>query len=200
MNWFYRFAVGLFWVINRTLFGIKITNKKRLNYEGKLIMVVNHKSMWDPIFIGGEFKMELNFFAKAELFKNKFFGWVLSKGLHVIPINRGEADINAIRTAMGVIKSDKCLGLFPEGTRYKDGLGPFQRGFASIAIKTKTPVLPVVIDGNYKLFRKMHMIIGEPIDYRDKIDLKDKNAAAIYADMVRDEMIRLKEEYGIYND
>ena len=184
----------------RLLFGVKVTNKQRLKTEGKLIMVVNHKSMWDPIFIGAEFKMELNFFAKAELYKNKFVAWIFIKGLHTIPVKRGEADINAIRSAMGVIKRDKCLGVFPKGTRFKDELGPFQRGFASIAIKTKTPILPVYLDGNYKLFRKMHMIIGEPIDYRDKIDLKDKNAAAIYADMVRDEMIRLKDEFGIYND
>ena len=144
--------------------------------------------------------MELNFFAKAELFKNKFVALIIGKGLRAFPIKRGEADYNAIKTAMKILKQDKCLGVFPEGTRHKDTMGEFQRGFAAIAIKTNSKILPAYIEGDYKLFKKMHLIVGEPVDFTDQLDLKDRGAAEVYASLIRDEMIRLKETYGIYND
>ena len=60
---------------------------------------------------------------KKELFENKALGWAFRQ-VHGFPVDRGNMDMGAIRTAMGVLKAGETLGIFPEGTRSKSGHMP----------------------------------------------------------------------------
>ena len=100
---------------------------------------------------------------KKELFENKLLGWAFRQ-VHGFPVDRGNMDMTAIRTAMGVLKEGETLGIFPEGTRSKTGhMLPLLGGASLLALKSGCDVVPIYIEGNYKPFRRMKVHVGKPI-------------------------------------
>lgn len=127
-------------------------------------MIANHTSNWDPFVLGFVIKHRpVRYMAKEELYKNKFFKWLLL-ALYTIPLARGKSDAHAIKEAVRALQDGSLLGIFPEGTRSKDKtLKPFQPGASLLALKAKVPVIPVYIKGGYRPFRKVTVFIGEPV-------------------------------------
>ena len=107
------------------------------------------------------------YLCKKELFENKALGWVFRQ-VHGFPVDRGNMDMGAIRTAMGVLKAGETLGIFPEGTRSKSGhMLPLLGGASLLALKSGCDVVPVYIEGHYKPFRRMVVHVGTPIEMAD---------------------------------
>ena len=101
---------------------------------------------------------------KAELFKNKLFAWVLTK-VGAFPVNRGEADITAIKTAMRFLKANYPLLVFPHGTRIKRGVDvPLKEGVILIALRAKKNIVPAYISGNFSFRSKITLSFGEVFD------------------------------------
>ena len=99
------------------------------------------------------------------------------KAVKAFPVRRGEGDLAAIRHAFKILKAENLFGIFPEGTRIKTWeIGRFEPGTAMIALKNNAPVIPVYIKGQYKLFRRMKVIIGEPIMLSDYVGNKTDQA------------------------
>lgn len=145
------------------LFWPKITGKKHLKTKGAAIIISNHTSNWDPVFISVALKRTVYWMGKSELFKNKLAGVVL-KALKSFPVKRGEGDLAAIRNALRTLRNGDLLGIFPEGKRIKTGeLSDFESGISLIALKSNVPVLPIYIAGSYKPFKSMKLIAGEPL-------------------------------------
>ena len=92
MTKFYRFIRFLVSLVIKPLYPVKVFGQRKLD-EKKTLLAINHLSNLDPVLAGCYLKPQLHFWAKRELFKNKFFGSVLRK-LGAVPINRGEADIS----------------------------------------------------------------------------------------------------------
>ncbi|MGN0990990.1 MAG: lysophospholipid acyltransferase family protein, partial [Candidatus Ventricola sp.] len=110
---------------------------------------------------------EIHFMGKKELWNNKLLGWAFTK-VHGFPVDRGNMDMTAIRTAMNVLKDGDTLGIFPEGTRSKTGhMLPLLGGASMLALRSRCDVIPVYIDGNYKPFRRMVVRVGEPVAMDD---------------------------------
>ena len=151
---------------------LKVKGKENIPETGGAIVCANHISNFDPIVVAICIKRNVHFMAKAELFKNKFVSYILIK-LNAFPIKRGSADITAIKNSFKLIKNGEILGIFPEGTRSKNGkLGPAEPGTATIAIKTKAPIIPIKITGSYKAFKSVKVVIGKPIELTDYYDRK----------------------------
>lgn len=145
--------------------------------NGKLIVMSNHVSLWDPILLAIVFPRKLFFMAKKELFKVKLFGGLL-KALGAFPVDRKKADVSAIKRSFEVLKQDNVMGIFPEGTRIKTGeLGEFENGLSSIAMKAKAPIIPVYIDGRYGIFKRTRICFGDKIVLNDIF--VDKNSYTI---------------------
>ena len=102
--------------------------------------------------------------AKAELFSKKIGAWFFGKQLGAFPVKRGAGDTGAIDTAKEIVNSGKLLGIFPEGTRSRDGqLGRAKSGAALIAAQTGAAVIPVAIkakDQKIRPFHKAFILIG----------------------------------------
>lgn len=131
------------------------------------MICANHIHWLDPVLLGVYINRQINYMAKAELFKHKFVSAVL-KAVHAFPVKRGTPDISAIKNSLRLIKEGKVLGIFPEGTRSSDGeLKPAEPGVAMIAVKTGAPIIPIRIKGNYKLFGKISIIIGKPVSFEE---------------------------------
>jgi 1-acyl-sn-glycerol-3-phosphate acyltransferase len=190
----YVIISGIAWLINKLVLFIKVENKKNLKFKGKVVLVSNHVSFWDPVFLGGAFKTQLHFMSKAELFKNKIIAWFLNQ-LGAFPVKRGQGDYAALKRSFEILNEEKCLSIFPEGTRVKNQIGEFQKGAAAIALKMDAPVLPIYIHGDYSLFKRMYLVIGEPINLRDKVTHKGKDANTKGTEVVRQEIIKLKSEF-----
>jgi len=159
---FYRFARAIVRFIISILFKIKVEGFENIPKEGACILCPNHKSYWDPPLIGCINKRPIYFMAKYELFGFPVLGFLI-KNLNAFPVKRGTSDINAIKMALKVLKEGKALCIFPEGTRNRGtGLLKGEPGAALIAIKSKSPIIPIYIDGNYNLFSKITVRIGKP--------------------------------------
>jgi 1-acyl-sn-glycerol-3-phosphate acyltransferase len=145
-----------------------------------VIIASNHMAYVDPPFIGAVTPRELFYLAKAELFSNPLFGWLIKK-YNAIPVTRGAFDRKAITQAVELLKEGKALLLFPEGTRSRDGnfLEP-KLGIGMIALEARVPIVPAYISNSNRLLfsflRRKRLIIG--FDYpigRSWLDEVPKN-------------------------
>ena len=145
------------------IFRLKIHDIENFPKEGAALVALNHKSLWDVPLCASVLPRQLYFMSKQELFKIPVLKGII-KWAGAFPVNRGTADIGAIKTAMMLLKNEKCVAIFPEGTRVKEGQPhEVKSGVAMIASKAKVPVIPVAIKGKYGLFRKIDIYVGTPI-------------------------------------
>ena len=193
---FYMICKILMWIPIMIFHPTSIKGKKNLP-KGRAILSVNHRSNWDYVLFGINSTTKYRVLAKKELFRSKFFGFIL-RNFGGIEIDREANDINAIKTCMKVLKDDKKLLVFPEGTRLKDEslvMGEIKSGLALIAIKTKTPIVPVWVRNKPKLFRRSIYYIGKPFEldqfYGKKLDEQTLQEAN---QIVRAKMIELGEQ------
>ncbi|MFW6305981.1 MAG: lysophospholipid acyltransferase family protein [Bacillota bacterium] len=157
---------------------MEVKGRENIPTDGKLVVVANHISYFDPPIIGSIMKRQVHFLAKEELFEIPFIG-ILLKYIGQIPVKRGKADRNAIMNALRILKEDKVLGIFPEGTtrkRKEKGLGKAKAGAVLIPIHSRSPVLPIGIVIRRK---KIKVSIGKPFTMEKYYDIKreDRNKA-----------------------
>ncbi|MBZ4645773.1 MAG: 1-acyl-sn-glycerol-3-phosphate acyltransferase [Petroclostridium sp.] len=160
---FYNIVKYLIQIIAKIIFRIEIRGLQNVPTHGACIICFNHKSTLDPPVIGVFIPRQLVFMAKEELFKVPVLGFII-KALGAFPIKRGAGDVSAIKNALSILKEGKVLAMYPEGTRSKSGdLNQAKPGVALIATRAKVPVVPVGVTGEYKLFHKLLINIGNPI-------------------------------------
>lgn len=170
----YSIARAILIPIFLLFYNYRVIGLENVPKEGAYIACGNHVSAIDPIFVGIALPHRMYFMAKAELFKNKFMKALLH-GLGVFPVKRGEADIRSIKTSLKLLSNGKILALFPEGTRNKTGEVVAEPGIAMLSIKSKVPVVPVAIISSYKFFKRTHIVIGKPIEYKEYQERKPSN-------------------------
>ena len=186
----YGFLAALVRGFVRLVFRVKIVNEENLPKEGACILCMNHLSFWDPVIICTAFARRVRFIAKAELFKVPLLGWFL-KAIGTIAVKRGAGDFSAIKESLKILKNEDVLGIFPTGTREKIRKNaPARSGVAFIAVKSGSPVVPVYINANYRIFSKIELRVGEPMSYSknkgEKLSAEqlEKIAEEIYASVV----------------
>ena len=100
--------------------------------------------------------------AKIEISRWPIVGRIV-KWAGTIFVDRGKADIGAIKSAMKCLKSGEKILIFPEGTRVSEEESAAAKGGVSmLAVRTESPIIPIYLDTNKKLFHKTHVIFGEP--------------------------------------
>jgi 1-acyl-sn-glycerol-3-phosphate acyltransferases len=172
---FYRIAKFVVGTVLRILYKVEVIGLNNMPETGGCIICPNHKSNIDPPLVACFVNRTVYYMAKQELFENIFFSIIL-KALGAFPVKRGTSDISAIKYSMKLLKEGKVLGIFPEGTRSRNGeLGQAEPGVAMLAIKMKVPVVPVAIIGNYKLFSKITIKLGASYDLSEYYNAKLTN-------------------------
>lgn len=191
---FYSFCQKVLGGIFKIVYRVEVKGQENIPSDKGAIICPNHFHWLDPIIVGVFIKRQIRFMAKYELFQNKFFNFLMTK-LGAFPVKRQEADLNAVKTTLKLLKEEQLIGLFPEGTRIKTGeLGRANAGVAMFAIKSEKPVIPVCIVGNYKLFSKVKIVIGNPIDFIQYKKEKMTNQDYLeLSQIVMEEIKKLKE-------
>jgi len=149
--------------------------------SGPVLLVANHQSFSDSIFMPLLTPRPVKFLAKAEYFTGGGFKGRLSagffKGVGSVPIDRAGAKAAdaALKTALRLLEQGQIVGLYPEGTRSPDGrLYKGRTGAARIALTAGCPVLPCAISGTDKvqptgkMVPKVHPVtvtFGPPLDF-----------------------------------
>ena len=164
----YAIAKPIVSLLLKTILPVKFHNRERLAQDPPYIVIANHSSMLDPVIIGvGVIGHQVRFIGKKELTKNKLAAW-LFKQLRMIPVDRHNSDMEAMRACMRVTKEGGILGIFPEGTRHHEGLmTEMESGIGLIALRSRVPLMPVYITGKLELFRRLHVYVGEAIPTED---------------------------------
>lgn len=171
----YRLGKIILSPIFRLYYNPKIINKEMIKKEGPIIIVGNHKHLYDQCLTIISTKRMINYMAKKEYFDSKM-AWFF-KGTGCISVDRSKKDSLATSKAINILKENGAIGLFPEGTRNKTNefLLPFKFGAVSMAKKTNATIIPFGITGDYK-FRSKNLKIryGTPFKV-DNMTLEEAN-------------------------
>lgn len=190
MRGYYNLLWSIVWPFFNLVHPVRHVGRARIP-EGGAVVCGNHTSMSDPLFV--TFAMgrrhQLRAMAKAEIMRVPVLGWLLGKA-GIFGVERGKADVGAIKTAIRFLKSGDKILLFPEGTRVKSGdESSAKTGGAMLAIRTGVPLLPVYIPEKKNWFRFTTVIIGEP--YYPKVGEK-RASAEDYRIVAEDLMERIR--------
>jgi 1-acyl-sn-glycerol-3-phosphate acyltransferase len=173
----------LYWVVKGALtpvlgvcFRIKVEGRENVPKHGPVILASNHRSFLDSIFIPLVLRRRVTFVAKAEYFDDPKTAWFF-RGVGQIPIRRegGSASERALASAAEVLAAGGVFGIYPEGTRTRDGfLHRGHTGVARLSLRTGTPIVPVGLIGTDevqpvdkrmpRIFRRVTLRFGEPLD------------------------------------
>ena len=135
-------------IANR-LWRFELVGFDRLPMTGPAILCANHISFLDSAFLMIQVPRNISFVGKSEYmdsWKTKY----LFPALGMIPIDRsgGEKSQEALQSAETVLRRGELFGIFPEGTRSRDGmLYRGKTGAARLAMKVNCPIFPVGITG-----------------------------------------------------
>lgn len=165
----------------------EVTGLENVPKEGGFIVASNHLSFFDSLIIQALTPRDVAFFAKAEYFTTPGLKGKLMKtffeSVGSIPVQRGEqaASVAALDSLVEIVENGSGIGIYPEGTRSRDGkLYRGRTGVGWLALTTGVPVVPVGLIGTEKLqpagtkgFKpaKFHIHYGEPL-YFDQLGRK----------------------------
>lgn len=179
LYWFLKW-IGLGpWL--RLFFRIRVEGMDNVPATGPAILVSNHVSFCDSIFLPLMSRRRITFLAKSEYFTGKGIKGFLIKsffsGVGQVPVDRsgGRASEAALNTGLEILAQGDLLGIYPEGTRAPDGrLYRGKTGVARMALEGKVPVIPVAMIGTYEIqppgqvmpkLGRVGIKVGKPLDF-----------------------------------
>jgi 1-acyl-sn-glycerol-3-phosphate acyltransferase len=167
------------------LWRIEVEGLEHVPDDGGAIFAPNHLSVLDHFVLGAALPRQIVFVGKAE-YMDSWKTRYLFPALGMIPIDRtgGSAAQAALDAAATVLERGGFFGIYPEGTRSRDGLlHKGHTGVARVALRTGCPIFPVGLQGTLEVqppdsktprpFRMMRVRIGRPLDVRRYEDRAD---------------------------
>jgi 1-acyl-sn-glycerol-3-phosphate acyltransferase len=183
----------------RLLFRMRSRGVENVPNDRGCVLAANHTSNLDPWPLGIPLfpRRWLRFMAKSELFVPPL-SWVL-RGGGAFRFYRGQADEEAVETAVELCRAGEIVVMFPEGTRRRKGMRKKHvarphTGAARIALLADVPLVPAAIGGTDRLARlgPLRVAYGEPIPLDDVRRLELREAAQIGTDRLMAEIERLE--------
>lgn len=189
---FYRTLRVFFRPFFRVLFGAEVVGAENMPSEGGVILAANHMSNWDPPFLATYLDRPVSYMAKQELFEIPVFGAAIRQ-LFAFPVRRGAADRAAIKAALAAIREGRCVGIFPEGTRSKDGeVHKGGSGVSLLAAMSRAPVVPAAIIGTNEM-KRLKVIYGAPMYFEGK---SDRVSLEAFSQKIMGEIVKMKNFHG----
>lgn len=198
---FYEKAHALLAKLVLRLFRVRICGGENLPAEGGYLYCSNHICLLDPVLISAAAITQVHYMAKKELFKVPLLSSLI-RILGAYPVDRGGADVGAVRHSIGLLKEKKSIGVFIQGHRQKGT--PLKEtkpknGVALIALRAGAPVIPVCIKmkkDRYVLFRRVNILFGAPMTFANEAEEgQSKSEYAQVAGRIFAEICRLEDEF-----
>jgi 1-acyl-sn-glycerol-3-phosphate acyltransferase len=165
---------------------------------GGFVLAANHTSNFDPWPLGLPLwpRRQLRFMAKSELFRTPLAPIIRAGG--AFKVRRGESDVEAMRTAVELVRGGEVVVMFPEGTRRAKGLrkkhvARAHTGAARIALSAEAPLVPAAIAGTDRLsrFEPLRVAYGKALDLSPFEGLDQKRAAEAATELLMAEIEEL---------
>jgi 1-acyl-sn-glycerol-3-phosphate acyltransferase len=181
------------------LWKVTVTGRNRIDRKQAYVMVANHQSGADIMVL---FKLHVHFkwVAKQGLFVIPFIGWNMYLNRY-IPIERsvGRSKLQMMDHAADAIRQGNSVMIFPEGTRSRDGLvHQFKSGAFRLALETRSPILPVAVEGTFTAIKKggfrirknknIRVVVLEPISYETISTMSVKDIAFMVESAIKTEL------------
>jgi 1-acyl-sn-glycerol-3-phosphate acyltransferase len=186
---FYVFLGGISIPFVRGLYRLRVAGLEHVPRRGGFVLAANHTSNFDPWPLGLPLwpRRQLRFMAKSELFNPVLKPLIVAGG--AFKVRRGEADYEAIQTAIELCRAGEIVAMFPEGTRQRKGLRKKfearpRTGAARIALGAAVPLVPAAIRGTDRLARlgRLSVAYGPPVQLDDLAELDEREAARVATD------------------
>ena len=188
------------------LWKIEVEGLDRLPADGGAIMAPNHLSVIDHFVLATALPRRITYVGKGEYmdsWKTKY----IFPALGMIPIDRsgGSAAQAALDAAAGVLEAGELFGIYPEGTRSRDGkLHKGHTGAARLALRTGCPIYPVGLQGTLEVqppnasmpspFKVMRVRIGRPVSVARYLDRADDRL--VLRQIIDEVMFEIRELSG----
>lgn len=138
----------------KVLYRPTIVGIENIPKEDSVVLAGNHTNNFDSILLISSTKRTIHFLAKDSLVK----GWkkIIFKNMGIIPVNRKEKNPQVYDKAIKILNDRKVIGIFPESTinRTMDITMPFKIGAVKMCSVTNTTLVPFVISGDYRIFKR----------------------------------------------
>lgn len=160
----YDFAKVTFWGIFGSIWRMRVHGTQNVPREGPLIVACNHVSYLDPPVLGTACPRRISYMAKEQLFHIPLLGPAI-RAVGAYPVDREGSATAAIKRSVEALRRGEAIGIFPEGTRNREGRAPVHSGVALLASIAKVPVVPARIrgTGDARRFARIEVFFGEPL-------------------------------------
>ncbi len=142
-----------------------VRNRERLRNDTAYVVVSNHQSLLDILVLFRLYR-HYKWVSKEEIFRVPFIGWNMTLNRY-IRIRRGDKQdaVRMMASCGDALESGSSIMIFPEGTRSLDGeLREFRHGAFTLALRHRTPILPIVLDGTLDALPKHGVTLNNPAD------------------------------------
>jgi len=181
MNPVYFIGWCFFRLMYATYFHWRVFNAERVPQTGSVILASNHASFLDPPLVGSGLRRQINYLARASLFRYPGVGWLLRKW-NSVPVERDGGGAAGLKAILDRLLAGGAIILFPEGTRTKDGkLQPARSGIGLTVIKSDAVVIPVRTFGTFECYNrklKFHMLKQLSVKYGEPMKFEKLRAEA----------------------
>lgn len=148
----YRICRALARELVRPLARVRVEGREHLPATGPFILVANHQSVLDPIFIQSNVSRPVHTLTKSTQFSRFPFTWLLPRIL-ALPTRRYRVDAHVVRMMLRRLAQGEVVGIYPEGERTWDGtLQPLRRGTLRVLLRAGVPIVPCGISGAFELW------------------------------------------------
>ncbi len=151
---------------------VEIEGLENIDHEHPQLFAANHSGLHDILSLAAHLPIHFRWVAKKSLFNVPFMGWHMSRSGY-IPIDRE----NPREAAKSIIKAAEIIRggvnaiAFPEGTRSRTGdLGQFRSGAFALALKTGVPLVPIALEGSYRVIMPKTLQVNPGTVIRIRID------------------------------
>ena len=149
-----RFSIFAYWIATsavywfiRTFARLEVVDASNVPAEGRVLIVANHLSNFDPVLVAACAPRRVRTMAKREMFETPLVGWTVW-AYGAFPVRRHSADMGALRVGRNHLVAGRAVLVFPEGTRAPErSLIPALPGSAMLALLGDAPVVPVAVTG-----------------------------------------------------
>jgi 1-acyl-sn-glycerol-3-phosphate acyltransferase len=213
----YTLSRNILGPVARLIYRPIIEGRENIPRTGPLLLASNHLSFVDSLVIPLVTPRRVVFLAKSEYFTGHGIRGAVQRWLFTavgsIPIQRGTAGAaqEALDSALEILNDGLAFGIYPEGTRSRDGrLYRGRTGVAWLALTAGCPVVPVALSGTQDIqpvgsriprIRKITVRFGKPLDFSDLKDAQPGAARRQATDAVMAAIHELsgQEVVGHYN-
>lgn len=163
--------------------------------RGKALIVSNHFSVFDymvNLFLFPFRKLYVVYWpqnSKRIRWGMKFFGGIVS--------DRDVMSLRFMDESVKTLEKGRVVQIYPEAYISEDGrMDEFKPSYVLIALRAEAPIIPVITDGQYGFFKRVHLMIGKPIDLWDYCTSEDPTKEEIMAlnDIVYKKCLELQRE------